>query len=340
MNHRPLTKEQWLGLTNEPPIEPSRPICDPHHHLWDRPKNRYLAEDFLDDLEAGHNIVSTVFIECGAGYLDRGPKAMRPVGETHFALREATSAATVGATTNVAAGIVSFVDLTLGDAVVPVVEAHRQAAKGRFRGIRHCVATDADDHVPPHRIEPPAGLLADARFRDGFSTLHHHGASFEAWLYHPQLPELINLASDFPETTIILNHVGGPLGVGGYANDRATTLSTWYDSIKALSKYPNVAVKLGGLGMPICGFGWESRAKPPSSELFASLAGTFIHHCIDCFGTQRAMFESNFPVDKVTCSYSILWNAFKRIASRYRASEQDALFYDSAARLYRLCDRT
>ena len=200
MTHQPLTRAQWLHLTNETAIDPSRPLCDPHHHLWDRPNNRYLAEELLADLQTGHNIVSTVFIECGAGYLSQGPEALRPIGETQFALREANRAADLGATTKVAAGIVSFADLTLGENVTGVLEAHRQAGNGRFRGIRHCVATDSDDNVPSHRIEPASGLLGEASFREGFSLLQSFDLSFEAWLYHPQLPELIKLAKDFPES--------------------------------------------------------------------------------------------------------------------------------------------
>ena len=208
--------------------------------------------------------------------------------------------------------------------------------RGRFRGIRHCVATDADTRVPPHRIEPPLGLLADRAFREGFACLQPFGASFEAWAYHPQLPELLDLARAFPGTTIVLNHVGGPLGVGPYADDRTALVSQWRDSISALARCPNVFVKLGGFGMTLFGFGWENRPQPPSSEALADAVGPFVHHCIDCFGVERAVFESNFPVDKVSCGYGILWNAFKRIAARYCATEQDALFHDNSVRLYRL----
>ena len=332
-----LIRPDWLSLTNETPIDPGRPICDPHHHLWDRPGNRYLVEDLIEDLGGGHNIVSTVFVECGAEYHADGPVAHQPVGETEFVVGEAArAAATPGCITNVAAGIVSFVDLCLGTEVASVLTAHIDAGQGRFRGIRHCVATDADPRVRSHRINPPPELLSDRDFREGFACLQPLGASFEAWLYHPQLPELLDLAKDFPETTIVLNHVGGPLGIGSYADDRTVVLSEWSDSILALSRCPNVVIKLGGFGMPLCGFEWETRSRPPSSKRFADAVSPLVHHCIDCFGAERALFESNFPVDKESCSYTVLWNAFQRISERYSAATQDALFHDNAMRVYRL----
>ena len=293
------------------------------------------------DLGSGHNIVSTVFVECEAEYRPDGVESLRPVGETEFAVRESKRAtATLASSTNIAAGIISFVDLRLGAEVERIVAAHAEAGRGRFRGIRHCVATDADNRVPAHRKQPPLGLLADDSFREGFACLAPSGASFEAWAYHPQLPELLDLARAFPDTTIVLNHVGGPLGIGPYAGGRAAVIARWRDSISALAQCPNVYVKLGGFGISLHGFSWEALEKPPSSEVVADATGAFIHHCIDCFGIERALFESNFPVDKVSYSYAILWNAFKRVAARYSATEQDALFHDNAIRLYRLDERT
>ena len=337
MVNQHIARPDWLCLTNEPVIEPERPICDPHHHLWNRPNNRYVLKDLAEDLGSGHNIVSTVFIECGTDYRLDGVEALRPVGETEFVVREVErSTAALGGSINIAAGIVSFVDLRLGEQVEHVLTAHAEAGRGRFRGIRHCAATDADTRVPAHRTKPPIGLLSDRAFRDGFAHLQPFGVSFEAWAYHPQLPEVFNLARAFPETTIVLNHVGGPLGVGPYTTDRTAVVARWRESISQLARCQNVFVKLGGFGMTLCGFNWENKRRPPSSELFADVAKPFVHHCIDHFGIERAMFESNFPVDKVSCSYAILWNAYKRIASCYTSSDQDALFHDNAVRLYRL----
>ena len=335
MSSQPLPRPEWLRRTSEAAVEPGRPICDPHHHLWDRPNDRYLVEDFAADLQSGHNIVSTVFIECGARYRADGSEGLRPVGETEFVVHEAErAAASLGLATKVAAGIVSFVDLRLGAEVDRVLAAHAGAGRGRFRGIRQCVAADADARVPTHRTLPPLGLLADPAFREGFACLQPFGASFEAWLYHPQVPELIDLARGFPETSIVVNHVGGLLGVGRYAEHRPSVVADWRDSISALARCPNVAVKLGGLGMTLFGFGWENLLRPPSSETLARAIAPFVHYCIDCFGVERAMFESNFPMDKVSCGYGILWNAFERIAARYSSAEQDALFHDNAVRFY------
>ena len=332
-----LPRPEWLRLTSEAAIEPDRPICDPHHHLWDRPNDPYFVEDFAADLQSGHNIVSTVFIECGARYRAYGPEGMRSVGETEFVVHEAErAAASFGVVTEVAAGIVSFADLRLGAEVRRVLAAHAEAGQGRFRGIRQCAAADADARVPSHRTLPPSGLLAEPAFREGFACLAPFGVSFEAWLYHPQLSGLMDLARAFPETSIVVNHVGGLLGVGRYAEDRPSVVANWRDSISELARCSNVVVKLGGLGMTLFGFGWESRLRPPSSEVLAGTIAPFVDHCIDCFGVERAMFESNFPMDKVSCAYGIVWNAFERVAARYSAAEQDALFHDNAVRFYRL----
>lgn len=331
-----LPRPDWLRLTSEAAIEPDRPICDPHHHLWDRPGDPYFAEDFAADLQSGHNIVSTVFIECGSRYHTDGPEGLRPVGETEFAVEEAERAASLGVKTNVAAGIVGYADLRLGEEMHDILAAHAEAARGRFRGIRQCTATDADARVPNHRSLPPPGLLAEPAFREGFACLQPFGASFESWAYHPQMAGLIDLARAFPDTNIVANHVGGLLGVGGYAENRPTVIAGWRDSIAELARCPNVVVKLGGFGMSLFGFDWESLAQPPSSEVVAETIAPFVDHCIDCFGVERAMFESNFPMDKVSCAYGIMWNAFDRVAARYSASEQDALFHGNAVRCYRL----
>ena len=326
-------RKTWLNLTVEDPIDPDLPICDPHHHLWDRPDDRYLLDDVLQDTGSGHNIVNTVFVECKAEYRNDGPEALKPVGETEFVQGIADqSASEHQGSTIIAAGIVSHADLTLGDAVAPVLEAHVAASSNRFRGIRHINAWDASDeienisksqkkqvqekdHIP--RYKPPPGLLLDANFRKGFACLQQYGLSFDAFHFHHQIEELIDLARTFPEIPIILDHIGGPLGIGPYAGKRQEVFTIWQRSIEELSTCPNVNVKLGGLGMPITGFGWHEQDKPPSSaELAESMAPYFLF-CIDKFGVDRCMFESNFPVDKVSYSYNVMWNAFKRLSKDF-----------------------
>ncbi len=329
-------REAWLTLTIEDPIDSALPICDPHHHLWDRSDNRYLLEELLQDTGGGHNIVQTVFVECGSMYRKAGPQEMQPVGETEFVQGiAAQSASGQYGVTAAAAGIVGFADLTLGAAVVPVLEAHIAASRNRFRGIRHTCAWDASADISSYR-SPPKGLLLDPKFREGFACLQKYGLSFDAWLYHPQLMELVDLARAFPDIPIIVDHIGGPLGTGPYAGKQEEVFQEWKRGIAALATCPNVVVKLGGLGMPICGFGWHERATPPNSAELAEAMAPYYLWCIEQFGVDRCMFESNFPVDKRSYSYTVLWNAFKLISKGFSPEERAALFHDTAVRVYRL----
>ncbi len=328
--------EAWLGLTLEEPIDPALPICDPHHHLWDRPNDRYLLEDLLKDTGGGHRIVKTVFVECQAMYRKDGPQEMRPVGETEFLQATADqNRSGQGGRIDVAAGIVSFADLTLGDAVMPVLEAHIAASKERFRGIRHISAWDLSPDIISTR-KPPPGLLMESKFRKGFACLKKYDLSFDAWLYHPQLMELVDLARAFPDIPIILNHIGGPLGTGPYAGKREEVFRDWQRGIAALAACRNMFVKLGGLGMTRNGFGWHERPAPPDSAELAETMGPYYRYCIEQFGPDRCMFESNFPVDKVSYSYTVLWNAFKHISRDFSPQERRALFHDTAVKAYRL----
>ncbi len=336
-------EENWLDRTQEETLDPELPICDPHHHLWDLPKvvhppeRRYLLDDLLADTGSGHNVVSTVYIECRAMYRADGPKAMRPVGETEFANGAAAMSASGSyGPTRVAAGIVGHADLTLGDAVEPVLEAHLAAGGGRFRGIRYSVSWVASDAVRNAYTNPPEGLYRDAEFRRGFARLAPLGLSFEGWLYHPQIGELTELARAFPDTAIVLDHFGGPLGIGPYAGRRAEILEQWRKDIADLAQCPNVVAKLGGINMAINGFGWHERDRPPTSQQLSEATAPYYEHCIEQFGAERCMFESNFPVDKITCGYNILWNSFKRLTAGFSAGEKASLFHDTAARIYRL----
>jgi len=331
----------WLAQTVEAALEPDLPICDPHHHLWefraDQPEPRYLLDDLLADTNSGHNIVSTVFIECGAMYKDDGPEAMRPVGETEFVNGiAAMSASGQYGATRVAAAIIGHASLLLGDEVAPVLEAQIEAGGGRFRGIRHSVPWDASDEVPVIRGKRPPHLLIDDTYRAGFGHLARLGLSYEAWLYHPQIPELTDLARAFPDTTIILNHFGGVLGVGPYAGKREEIFVTWQADVAELAACPNVVAKLGGLNMEVNGFGWHKQPKPPTSEELMEATRPYYEHTIERFGADRCMFESNFPVDKLTCGYGVLWNSFKRLTASYSDDEKAKLFHDTAARIYRL----
>jgi L-fuconolactonase len=335
------TNHDWLASTVEEPLDPDLPICDPHHHLWDfradRVAPRYLLDEILEDVAGGHNIVSTVFIECGAMFRSDGPEALRPVGETEFVTGiAAMSASGLYGTTRVAAGIVGTADLRLGDAVAAVLDAQIAAGGGRFRGIRRGAAWDPDPAVPDHRTDPGPGLLLRDDFRAGFAHLAPRGLTFEAWCYHRQIPDVTSLARAFPGTTIVLDHVGGPLGIGPYAGKADDVHTEWRASIRELASCPNVVVKLGGINMEINGFGWHHRPHPPGSRELAGATRRYYEFAIETFGADRCMFESNFPVDKVSCSYTVLWNSFKRLASGCSAADKAKLFHDTATRVYRL----
>jgi predicted TIM-barrel fold metal-dependent hydrolase len=270
-------------------------------------------------------------------YRADGPPALRPVGETEFVNGVAAMSASGGyGATRVAAGIVSYADLCLGAAVREVLEAHLAAAPQRFRGIRHAAGWHASEQIRNSHTDPFEHLLLDRRFREGFAQLAPLGLSFDAWLYHPQIPELTDLARAFPETTIVLDHFGGPLGIGPYAGQADAVYAQWQRDIDALAACPNVVCKLGGINMPVNGFGWHKQQALPGSQQLAEATARYYLHAIDRFGPQRCMFESNFPVDKVSCSYLVLWNSFKRLTAGFSAADKAALFHDTATRVYRL----
>jgi predicted TIM-barrel fold metal-dependent hydrolase len=331
----------WLAQTVEPALEPDLPICDPHHHLWDqntaRTASRYLIDEIVADVSAGHNIVSTVFIECGAMFKQDGPEAMRPVGETEFVNGiAAMSASGLYGKTRIAAGIVGTANLKLGDAVGAVLDAQIAAGGGRFRGIRLGAAWDPNPSVPSHRTNPGQGLLLRDDFRAGFKQLAPRQLTFEAWLYHHQIPDVTSLARAFPGTTVILNHFGGPLGIGPYAGRAKDIYAEWKKSISEVATCPNVVAKLGGINMEINGFGWHERSRPPGSQELCDATRHYYEYTIEKFGVDRCMFESNFPVDMASCSYTVLWNSFKRLTASFSAAERAKLFHDTAARVYRL----
>ena len=350
-----------LSRPAEEILEPELPIVDPHRHLWDRRaamaaitddpvsrhgflrvmdmRARYLLDELLMDTGSGHNVVATVFVECRSMWRAAGPRELRPVGETEFVNGVAAMCAsgTYGPM-RACAGIVGHADLAQPPATVDaVLEAHIAAGGGRFRGIRHSGSHHDDPAVlgPLHgRVR--AGLYATAEFRAGFARLATHGLSFDAWVLEPQLPEVIDLARAFPDTPIVLDHVGTPLGVAGYQGRREERFDIWRRNIRALADCPNVHVKLGGLAMVFCGFpSFLSEPAAPSEQL-AREWRPYIDECIHAFGPRRCMFESNFPVDLGSCSYATLWNAFKRIAAEHSATEKQELFAGTATRFYRL----
>jgi predicted TIM-barrel fold metal-dependent hydrolase len=266
-----------------------------------------------------------------------GPEALRPLGETEFVNGiAAMSASGLYGPVRVAAGIIGTATLQLGDAVAAVLDAHLVAGGGRFRGIRLGATWDASDDVPNHRTNPPQGLFRRDDFRAGFAHLAPRQLTFEAWCYHHQIPEVTALARAFPDTTIILDHCGGPIGIGPYAGQSDEVYAQWRASISELATCHNVVAKVGGLQMEVNGYGWHLKRRPPTSQELVDATRLYYEYLIERFGVERCMFESNFPVDKVSCSYTVLWNAFKRLSAGASAHEKAQLFHNTAARVYRL----
>jgi len=327
----------WLARVTEPALEPDLPIVDPHHHLWDRPGWPYMMPDLLADTGTGHNVVATVFVQCRAFHKTDGPQELRPVGETQFVAGVAAmSESGQYGKTRICEGIVGHADMLLGTKVEPVLEAHVKAGNGRFRGIRHITAWDPNPVVMNPAYTPPRHVLMDKTFQDGLRTLGRMGLTFDAWLYHPQIGDLTAAARAVPETRMVLDHVGGPLAVEGYAGKRDEVFKDWSAVIRELATCPNVYVKLGGLGMRINGFQFEDAADPPTSGMLAKAWKPYMETCIEAFGASRCMFESNFPVDKGSYSYGVFWNACKLLAKGVTASEKRDLFAGTAQRFYRL----
>lgn len=339
--HRP-TREllEWHGAGSiEPAREPGLPIVDAHHHLFgtNADKLYYRREDMESDLSSGHKIVGTMYVAAyGAGWRKEGPEHMRSVGEVErIAALSATPLSTPRGPCRLAAGIVSDVDLALGDALDDVLKAHVAVGKDRLRGVRF-YATRHDSELSKFIPNAPQNILGDSNFRRGFALLDRYSLSFDALIYHTQLRELAALADTFPRTPIVLNHVGMPVGVLGFRSQQATVRQDWERDLRALATRPNVRVKVGGMGMPIFGFGFESGDKPAETRALVQAWQPLIDVCLEAFGPGRCMLESNFPVDKQSCAYVQLWNAFKLATQALSPSERQALFYRTACQTYRL----
>ena len=335
----PFGGDDWLALTAEPTLEPEIPICDPHHHLWDYrsqrvPYQRYLLHELAADINSGHNVRSTVFVEARSMYRTEGPEELRSVGEVEFVQGQAAASASgLYGPGRAAAAIVGNADLKLGDRVESVLDALQAASPNRFRGIRHSVVSDP--HPEVENRETP-GVMATSNFLAGARVLARKGMSLEGWMYFPQLPELADFARAVPELTIILDHIGGLMRTGPYANGGDELMATWRSGIAAVAACPNVNIKLGGIGMPLTGFDWHQRDQPIGSEELAESMAPLLNYCIEQFGPSRCMFESNFPVDKVSFSYHVMYNAFKRLSKGYSATERADMFHDTAVRVYRI----
>jgi predicted TIM-barrel fold metal-dependent hydrolase len=335
-----VNREAWRSKVIEAPLEPELPIIDAHHHIWPEAPVAHMEAYGVEAITAdktrsGHNIIATVFVEAYARYRKDGPARLRPVGETEFVDRAASEAdARGGPSAGLCAAIVACADMMLGAEVEEVLVAHRQASPERLRGIRHLIAHDRDF---PGVLDSEAGTLGHPKFREAFGRLARHGLSFDVWLMHPQLPELAQLVARFPDTTVILDHVGSPMGVGRYAGGGSDGFEEWRKGMQLVAQHPNVLLKLGGLNMENTGLGAPIAAdRPLSSEEMAKRQERHMHTAIDLFGPSRCMFESNFPVDRMSTGYAVLWNSLKRMSARYSAAERAEMFFGTAQRAYRL----
>jgi predicted TIM-barrel fold metal-dependent hydrolase len=325
----------WLATRNEEAIDPSRPIVDAHHHLWDFPGDRYLFDDVLADFGSGHNVVASVYLQAESMHRADGPVPMRPVGETEFINGiAAQSASGMYGKTKLCAGIVGTVDIKLGKCVQPVLEAHRRAGGDRFKGIRPVVTWHESDQVRPWEGVPH--ILLQPAAQEAIRCIATMGMTLDLWVFFTQLDDVVAVCETFPELVVILNHCGGPIGLGPYAADRRAMFAQWRSVIRRMAKFPKLRMKLGGLGMRYMGFDLHSQPVAPSSDALAELWAPYIETCVEAFGAERCMFESNFPVDKWVASYRVLWNAYKKMAGRYSSMQQERLFLRTAAETYRL----
>ena len=339
-----LSQQEWLAQISEEIIDPEQRIIDPHHHLWPGASidssdnfNQYLLEDLWADTSSGHNVTNTIFIDCSQCYWDSTDQALNPVGETEF-VKKIADESKVDPKQATISGIVGHVDMLLGFEAERVLEKHLEIGQELFKGIRHAGGWDPHPDVRNSHHNACEGLYLLPNFLDGLQTLAKLGYVFEAWQYHHQIPQITELAKQFPDLIIILNHFSGPLGIGPYENKHADIFPQWQKDLKELSLHENVFAKLGGLAMPVNGFGFHIQDKPPTSDEFILKQKAYYETALEYFTPKRCMFESNFPVDKTSISYPVLWNAFKKLATSYSASEKDQLFYKTASTVYRITD--
>ena len=330
-------RNDWLAKHTEDILEPGLPIIDPHHHLYDRPRYTYLFPDLIADVGSGHNIRATLYEQAGSMYRADGPEELKSLGETQFVCGVAAMSASGNyGPTRCIAGVVGYVDLRLGSRAKGVLERHIAISDGRIRGIRNGSTWSDDPVLKGFGGAAGPGLYLDKNFREGFAALVALDLTFDAWVFQTQLGDVVDLARAFPQARIVLNHVGGPVGIGPYAGKRDEAFAAWRTKIQEVASFPNTYVKLGGLGMKMIGFDFFAKPEPPSSQDLEKAWRPYIETSIAAFGAQRSMFESNFPVDKGSCSYQVLWNAFKRIAAGHSADEKTALFSGAAKKAYQL----
>ena len=329
---------EWIAQIREEIINPELPIIDPHHHLWNGDNQLagsfpYLIENLNEDTFSGHNIVGTIFMECAQGYYLDGEEKYKPVGETEFVINLIKDSEKLSKSTNIM-GIIGFADLMLGHEVKDVLNTHLSKGEGLFRGIRHAAGWDKNNEIHNSHSNPIENIYHNKSFMKGAEELINLKLTFDAWHYHHQINDLSIFAKKYPELTIIHDHFGGPLGVGPYEGKKEEIFKKWKDDISLLSESKNVYAKLGGLAMPVNGWNFHKQNKPASSDQIVDMHHEYYLHTINCFGVERCMFESNFPVDRRSVSYHVIWNAFKKMVLGYSDEDKNKLFFKNAKDVY------
>jgi predicted TIM-barrel fold metal-dependent hydrolase len=328
--------QEWLDQVIEDVVEPELEIIDPHHHLWPAGQGLpYQRDDLHRDVDGkpgrgAHNVVATVFMECGSAYDRAAPEHLRSLGETRYIAEQA-----LDDPRPLIRGIVGHVDLRRDD-LDDLLDRHIEAGRGLFRGVRDALSRAEHPDVMMIPGRAPKDLYLNSDFRRGVRRLGERGLTYDSWHYHHQNREFLELARATPETVMILDHFGTPIGVGPYATQREEIFAQWKTDIADIAALPNTVAKIGGLAMPDNGFGWNTADRPPTSDEFIARQSRYYSHTIECFGPDRCMFESNFPVDRLSISYDVLWNAYKKMTVGYSDAERAALFSGTAARVYRV----
>lgn len=331
-------RNEWLALHREAPLQPELPIIDAHHHLWDRQTGRYLTHEFSDDIQtSGHRVVSSVYVQCRSMLRRDGSETLKPLGEIEFASGIAAMFAS-GHYANALGceAIIGGLSLLAGDAMQPAIERAIALSGGRLRGMRNPLAWHPDPRVTSSPVTPPAGLAQSAPFRRGAACLARHALSLDVWVYHTQLEEIADLAREIPTLQIVIDHCGGPVGVGPCSERDPDMFQQWRNGMRRLAELPNVCVKISGFGMTVRGFHFAAAETPPDSQMLAQAWMPWFETIVSLFGAERCMFASNFPVDKGMFSYGVFWNACKRLAQQASPDEQAQLFWRTAATCYRL----
>ena len=328
----------WLNQVKEDIIDPDLPIIDPHHHLWHGDNQLagsfpYLMEQLSEDTNSGHNIIGTIFMECAQGYYLNGDEKYKSVGETEFVINIIEESKNISGPTNIL-GIISFADLMLGSEVKDVLDKHIITGKGLFKGIRHAAGWDHNNEIQNSHSNPVKNIYYETSFRKGAEELIKLNLTFDAWHYHHQINDLSIFSKNYPELTIIHDHFGGPLGVGPYQGKRDEIFKKWKDDISLLAESKNVYAKLGGLAMPVNGWNFHKNDKPATSNQIVEMHNDYYSHTLECFGVERCMFESNFPVDRRSVSYHVIWNAFKKMVTDYSDKDKNKLFFQNAKDVY------